>query len=443
MMPEIDPTMLPGMPAPFWFIQFFKGVGFFLHLIPMNLWFAGLPFALLALLAGRGSYALRFAKRMFAQLPIFLALGVNFAIVPLLFLQTMYYKPFYTATILTAWYWIAVIPMFLVAYYAVYLCSFAAQKVGILSESSAGLSSVGSAGSSSTGSKVESGRMDNVKSGSGKPDQNRQETKKQEKGVGADSVLATKTGSKGKTFFFGLIAWLFLLGVGISITHGLYLMGRSDSWIEIWEKTSIGGAVDGLGQRFGDTVFWTRLICMFGLALLTTGFWVAFDSHCLIKRSSDPVQEEKNQGYRKWSLSFAARVSWIGLIWTICAFLYYYWRLEKSEDLRFLFQMPFVIGPILIGILPFINTLLLTNGSRVGKLGVFSLLALCLNQTLLLGVFVVTRQLIQNAEVGRFIRVDALPEAVQWDPLYAFLGVFVLGLLVIFWIIRQIVVLKD
>ena len=41
-----------GLPAPLWFIQFFKIVGFTLHVLMMNLWFVGLPAALAMFIIG-------------------------------------------------------------------------------------------------------------------------------------------------------------------------------------------------------------------------------------------------------------------------------------------------------------------------------------------------------------------------------------------------------
>jgi hypothetical protein len=67
---------------------------------------------------------------MSQQLPVMLALGINFGIVPLLFLQTTYYKAFYTATILTAWYWIAVIPILIVGYYSLYIAAYSGERRG-------------------------------------------------------------------------------------------------------------------------------------------------------------------------------------------------------------------------------------------------------------------------------------------------------------------------
>ena len=117
------------VPAPFWFVQFFKVVGFVLHMIPMGVWFAGLPVVILCAL-WNGERSRFYARRMSAQLPVMMALGINFAIVPLLFLQTTYYKAFYTATILTAWFWLAVIPIIIVGYYSLYIAAFSVERRG-------------------------------------------------------------------------------------------------------------------------------------------------------------------------------------------------------------------------------------------------------------------------------------------------------------------------
>ena len=40
-----------ALPAPYWFIEFFKCLGFTLHAVPMNLWYAGLLVALVVAVA--------------------------------------------------------------------------------------------------------------------------------------------------------------------------------------------------------------------------------------------------------------------------------------------------------------------------------------------------------------------------------------------------------
>lgn len=414
---EIDPNTLPGMPAPFWFVELFKGVGFFLHMIPMHLWFAGLPLAIISLLFG-GPLAHRFSRRMFGQLPVFLALGVNFAIVPLLFLQTTYYKPFYTATILSAWFWLMIIPLFLFAYYLIYASSFSVKMV---------FADAPGKEKSKSFEKAKNPR-DNQKSTPPKSDSPEK------------SGTSVKTPGKKRTVFFGFLAWVFLFCIGILLTHGFTLMGKPQLWVQIWEKTGVAGAASGWGQNFADPELWLRFAGMFGLALLTTAFWGVFDSHVLIRKSESPSVQEQNEAYRKWTRSLAARICWIGTLVSVSAFSYYFWMLDQKEEMGFLFQSPWCFLPISVLVFPFVQSFLLTQWNRGNSPGSILFWGIVFGEILILASYVATRQLIQNTEVGRFVRVDLIPESVQWEPLIAFLGVFALGLLVIFWIVRQLAI---
>lgn len=108
-----------GAPAPYWLLVGLKVLGFTLHISMMHLWFAGLILAL-GWRASRHEYARKLGARLLNQLPLIIALGINFGIVPLLFMQVSYYRAFYPATILMAWPWLAVIALLIVAYYGVY-----------------------------------------------------------------------------------------------------------------------------------------------------------------------------------------------------------------------------------------------------------------------------------------------------------------------------------
>ena len=108
-------------------MQFFKWLGFTLHAVPMNLWYAGLLVALWLHLR-RNEHARRFAARLLRQMPIIVAVGVNFGIVPLLFVQLAYSKVFYPATILMAWFWLAIIGLLTLAYYGVYAYAWGLRK---------------------------------------------------------------------------------------------------------------------------------------------------------------------------------------------------------------------------------------------------------------------------------------------------------------------------
>ncbi len=118
--PFIGPDNALGYPAPYWFLVFFKVLGFTLHMVPMNLWYAGLITMLLLRWLG-GDHAKRLGARVMNAMPVIVAYGVNLGIVPLLFTQVAYYKVFYPATILIAWAWFSIIVLLTLAYYGVYL----------------------------------------------------------------------------------------------------------------------------------------------------------------------------------------------------------------------------------------------------------------------------------------------------------------------------------
>ncbi len=114
--PAFDPL---GLPAPAWLLFGLKVFGFWLHVFFMNLWFAGLLVGLV--LARREGPLAEAGQRLLRGMPIFIALGINAGIVPLLFLQVLFPQFFYTSTILQAWAWFAIIPLLVVAYYGVYV----------------------------------------------------------------------------------------------------------------------------------------------------------------------------------------------------------------------------------------------------------------------------------------------------------------------------------
>ncbi|MGO9110118.1 MAG: hypothetical protein ACLP9L_12870, partial [Thermoguttaceae bacterium] len=95
----IDTSTAGGLPAPIWFIELFKWLGFTLHEVPMNLWYAGITVSML-LYAFGNEHGRRFGSRLMAQMPVIIALGINFGIVPLLFIQVGFGQVFYPATIL-------------------------------------------------------------------------------------------------------------------------------------------------------------------------------------------------------------------------------------------------------------------------------------------------------------------------------------------------------
>ncbi|MDO5553807.1 MAG: hypothetical protein Q4G68_08595 [Planctomycetia bacterium] len=435
-MPVLDPAQLSALPAPLWFITLFKIIGFVLHLLAMNLWLVGLPLALLLYLCG-GANGRTFARRLLKQMPIIMALGVNFGIVPLLFVQTAWYKPFYTSTILLAVHWFAILLLVMVGYYALYACSH----------------------------------------------------------------LVDKEAARWKVWLCGTIPVLCLTASGLIFASVWTFMACPDAWPAVWEKTFASGAVSGLGTFWRNPQVFVRFGIVAGLALLTTGFWTLFDARFLMVSGGSsegavtsgaksaaprPVQqsvpklskkekkrrrmqgledddfdeeyaaleaEEKAQqeakskshpapagsNYESWSLRFATSLIWLGALAAGGLTWYYYFvQLDsKALTLTWLYSSPWkwlLWGTICA---PLLTAGLATLG-QWGKLSRSPLvLAITLSHLTTLAAYATTRQLVQNCQLASWWNVTVLPEATQWSPLYAFVGVFAFTLLVILWMIRQ------
>ena len=388
-LPMFDPAGFDPIPAPLWFVQFFKVLGFVLHLIAMNIWFAGIPLILLMMIFGQ-KFGKRFVKRMFSQLPIIMAFGINFGIVPLLFIQTVYYKPFYTATILMAWHWIMIIPLVMIAYYSLYIAAF----------------SVG------------------------------------------------KEKKHTQTFLAGLISSLCLLMTAYIMVNAMALMGRPETLVSLWQQgqfiagTDAAGTTYGLGVNSAEPTLWYRYGAMFGLAMTTVAFWTVFDAMILIPKRKEKTLEElqDDEAYRRWAVSFAVLVAWIGGIIAAACYYQYIGFLKTNPATAAYFggagrpEFQYLIYAAMLA--PFLGAVALT-GAKLCRTGRFvTVIGVTLCQLVALATFAVARQWVQNLEVSQIVSFAQFTENTQLKPIFTsplvvFLVFFVLGTLVIAWLIRQ------
>ena len=372
----IDPGMLvqstsPGLPAPTWFVQFFKALGFTLHMVPMNLWYAGLLIALW--LHWRGSEQGRhFAGRLLRQMPVIVAVGVNLGIVPLLFIQLAYYKVFYPATILMAWFWLAIIALLIPAYYGVY-----AYALGLSREAAAPQS----------------------------------------------RNAAWRTAA-------GWCSALLFLAIGFLFANGLSLMDHVGRWVELWNAHNIAGAATGTALNVGDPTLWPRWLLMFGLALGTTAVWVLVDAVFLTRGTTDDA-------YQRWAWGFARKLYTFGMIWAAAAGSWYVFHTWSSGLRETMFHGPLLWLTIATAVAPGLPWLMMmTAGLCPAKRATVAAVAFC--QLGVLGVNAASRQIVQNVNLKPVFDVLAQPTATEWGPLAMFLIVFVVGLIVVGWMIAQI-----
>lgn len=215
----LAPTSPLGAPAPYWLLVFFKVLGFTLHMLPMHLWAAGLVVGLV-LRARGGATGQLWASRLAKQMPLFIALGVNFGIVPLLFLQVAYHRVFYAATILMAWPWLSVIALLTLAYYGVYAYAAGLRRA----------------------------RLDAWRQAAG-----------------------------------WIAAGCFTV-IGFLFANAMSLMTRLEAWPTAWDGARAGGATFGLALDRGDASLWPRWLMLLGLALTTTAVHMVADAGIFARR---------------------------------------------------------------------------------------------------------------------------------------------------------------
>lgn len=132
----MDPNALipipDTIPAPSWIFIVLEQLLFLLHILVINTVLGG---ALIALVNRFRTDTVQYEemyKPAAKKFPVLIALGINFAIPPLLFLQVVFGHLFYSSSVLMALYWIFIIPLLVVAYYGFYVhCSKMGKAPGL------------------------------------------------------------------------------------------------------------------------------------------------------------------------------------------------------------------------------------------------------------------------------------------------------------------------
>jgi hypothetical protein len=122
LIPNADPNPLP---APYWVLKLLLIVTFYLHILAMNFLMGGAALALLGRWrGGNREYSTRSFSDVGRKLPSLVAATITLGIAPLLFLQVLYGRFFYTSSIVMAWPWLIVLALLTVAYYGFYIVSY-------------------------------------------------------------------------------------------------------------------------------------------------------------------------------------------------------------------------------------------------------------------------------------------------------------------------------
>ncbi len=128
--PEPDPLPLP---APGWMLWFLLTLTFLLHVLPMNLVLGGSILGGISEALGRGGdrpHHRALVAWLGRSTPVAVAAAITLGVAPLLFVQVLYGRLFFTSSILMAWPWLLIVPLLILAYYGAYLRAFKGEKLG-------------------------------------------------------------------------------------------------------------------------------------------------------------------------------------------------------------------------------------------------------------------------------------------------------------------------
>ena len=118
-MPLPDYDFLPG---PLWLITLLQLVTLTLHLFAMNFLVGGVIILLWGKIRDRWNDPA--VKTYLSSLPAAMAATITLGVAPLLFLQVVYPKQFYAASIVSGWFWLAIVPVLIITYYCLYAAAF-------------------------------------------------------------------------------------------------------------------------------------------------------------------------------------------------------------------------------------------------------------------------------------------------------------------------------
>jgi hypothetical protein len=114
------------LPAPLWLVTILHIVTLTLHFVAMNFLFGGMIILVFGKMTNKWEDPT--VRRFLKLFPTAVAATVTLGVAPLLFVQLVYARQVYAATIVSAWFWLDAVFAVMAAYYLLYAAAFKSNK---------------------------------------------------------------------------------------------------------------------------------------------------------------------------------------------------------------------------------------------------------------------------------------------------------------------------
>ena len=116
------------LPAPLWLITVLHIVTLTLHFVAMNFMVGGVIVILIGRFKNR--WRDRTVQQFVRLFPTAMAATITFGVAPLLFIQLVYPRQIYSASIVSGWFWLMIVAVAVIAYYFLYAAAFSKSNTG-------------------------------------------------------------------------------------------------------------------------------------------------------------------------------------------------------------------------------------------------------------------------------------------------------------------------
>ncbi len=354
----MDPALLipeaMALPLSPIFLQALLMLTFVAHLLLMNVMLGGSCIALVNELRGgrlRDSGVRAIPHELSGILTVAVALTVNLGVAPLLFMQVLYGQFLYTSSVLMAWWWLALCPVLILAYYGLYIYKF---------------------------------RYD---------------------------------GLKGLRVLLLGFSVLLLLATGFVLTNNMTLMLTPERWTRYFD------APGGWLLNLGEPTLLPRYLHMVIGSLAVGGLFVALMASWREKRgslSAAASQERMQHGMRWFTYATLCQI-FAGPLYLV--------SLPRETMLSFMGS-------------DMTNTLIFLAGlAGVALLLLFAfrrqLWATTWTLVVVVTLMAVMRHMVRSEYLKPYQDLASVPVAPQYGPLALFLVSLVIGLALVFWMVKQ------